>query len=75
MNSEKNLDCSFPTGKFLINGCSEPFKIDQNSKGGGIMLYVRGDIPSKLSGVEVSPTEGFYVEINLRKENLLLCCS
>ena len=69
MISETKLDSSFPTGQFLINGYSEPFRIDRNSQGGGIMLYVREDIPPKLLGVETSPTEGFYVEINLRKSN------
>ena len=39
------------------------------------MLCVREDIPSKLMGVETSSTEGFYVEINLRKKKWLLCCS
>ena len=75
MISETKLDSSFPIGQFLINGYSEPFRIDRNSQGGGIMLYVREDIPSKLVGVETSPTEGFYVEINLRKKKWLLCCS
>ena len=31
---ETKLDSSFPTGQFLINGYSEPFKIDRNSQGG-----------------------------------------
>ena len=34
MISETKLDSSFPTGQFLINGYSEPFKIDRNSQGG-----------------------------------------
>ena len=38
-------------------------------------IYVRVDIPSKLLGVEKSATEGFYVEINLRKKKWLLCCT
>ena len=32
------------------------------------MLFVREDIPAK-------PIEGFYVEINLRKQKWLICCS
>ena len=75
MISPTKLDNSFPIGQFLINGYSEPFRIDRNSQVGGIMLYVRGDILSKLLGVERSPTEWFYVEINLRKKKWLLCCS
>ena len=69
MISETKLDSSFPIGQFLINGYSEPFRIDRNSQGGGIMLYVREDIPSKLLKVETSPTEGLYIEINFRKKN------
>ena len=69
MISETNLGSSFPTGQFLINGYSELFRIDRNSQGGGIMLYVREHIPPTLLGVETSPTEGFYVETNLRKSN------
>ena len=32
------------------------------------MLFAREDIPAKLIFTEVSPIEGFYVEINLRKQ-------
>ena len=34
MISETKLDSSFPTGQFLINGYSEPFRIDRKSQGG-----------------------------------------
>ena len=34
------------------------------------MLYVREEIPSKLSGVEMSPTESVYAEINLREKKV-----
>ena len=39
------------------------------------MLFVREDIPAKLIFTEVSPIEGFYVEINSRKQKWLICCS
>ena len=39
------------------------------------MLFVRDDIPAKLIFTEVLPIEGFYVEINLRKQKWLICCS
>ena len=48
MISETKLDESFPIGQFLIDGCSVPFRLDRNKNGGGILLYVREDIPSKL---------------------------
>ena len=75
MISETKLDNSFPEGQFLIEGYSKPYRIDRNSHGGGIMLYVKADIPLKLLSTELLPMEGFYVEINLQKKKWLLCCS
>ena len=45
--TETKLDDSFPTGQFFIDGFSTPFRLDRNSRGGGILIYVREDIPSK----------------------------
>ena len=73
MISETNLDNSFPEGQFLIPGYSSPYHFDRNCGRGGIMLYVREDIPSKLLSIENQPIEGFYIEINLRKKKWLLC--
>ena len=56
------------TGQFLLNGCGTHFRLDRNAHGGGILLYVREDIPSKLLLVEENPIEGFFVEINLRNK-------
>ena len=75
MISETKLDNSFPEGRFLIEGCSKPYRIERNCHGGGIMLYLRADIPSKILSTELVPMEGFYVEINLQKKKWLLCCS
>ena len=74
--SETKLDNSFPNRQFLIKGwCSVPQRLDQDAQGGGIMLFIREGIPSKLSTIEDSLTEGFNVEINLRKKKWFLCCS
>ena len=48
MISETKIDEGFPKGNFLIEGFSTPIRLDRDSKGGGIMLYVRADIPSNL---------------------------
>ena len=37
-----------------------------------VLCYLREDIPWKLLGVEMSPAECFYREINLRKKVALL---
>ena len=76
MISETKLDESFPTNQFMINGFSAPFRLDLNNKGGGIILYISEDIPSRLVSTESSQVEGFFVEIDLRnKKKWLLCYS
>ena len=57
-------------------GYSTPFRLDRNAHGGGILLYVREDIPSKLLPMEENLIEGFFAQINLRsKKKWLLSCS
>ena len=70
---ETKLYYSFPTGQFYIRGLSEPYRLDRKSKGGGLLLYVRDDILSKLI-LGKKTIEGFFVEIGLKK-NVLICCS
>ena len=48
MISKTKTDEGFPLGQFKINGFNAPFRLDRNSNGGGIMLFVREDIPAKL---------------------------
>ena len=47
MVAETKIDNSFPKGQFFIQGHSEPFRSDRNSNGGGLLVYVKEDIPSK----------------------------
>ena len=64
MISESKLDDSFPDSQFLIAGFSKPFLLDRNRNGGGIMLFIRSDIPAKVSFTDKNPFESFYVELN-----------
>ena len=70
---ETKLDSSFPVGQFLIDGYSEPYRLDRNRNGGGVMIYVREDIPSRLLSKHTftKAIEGLFVEVNLRKSKLL----
>ena len=54
MISETKIDDSFPVGQFLIEGLCTPYRLDRNSKGGGILLYAREGIPSNLITVNIS---------------------
>ena len=72
---ETKLDDTFPESQFVINGFSKPYRIDRNRNGGGVMIYVRQDIPSKRLSKHNLPSdiECLCVEINLRKSKWLLC--
>ena len=52
MISETKLDESFPTSQFFMKGFSSPHRLDCNCNGGGILLYIREDIPSKPLSIE-----------------------
>ena len=76
MVSETKIDDSFPVGNFVIHGFGTPHRLDRDSNGGGIVLYVREDIPSNLLATdEKNHIESFYVELNLRNEKCLINCS
>ena len=47
-------------------------RLDRYAHGGGILLYVREDIPPKLLLVEGNLIEGFFVEINLQNKKTWL---
>ena len=61
MISEIKLDEIFPTNQFMINCFSAPFCLDRNNKGGGNILYIREDIPSRLVSTEFSQVESLFV--------------
>ena len=46
--SETKIDDTFPVGQFYNDGYSTPYHFDRTSHGGGILLYIREDIPSKI---------------------------
>ena len=75
MVSRTKLDDSFPEAQFLIEGFHSPFRFDRNINGGGIMLYVREDIPIKLLSHDFPVVESFFVEINQHKKKWLVNCS
>ena len=72
--TETKLDYTFPEKQFLIPGYKKPFRRDRNVNGGGIMIYVREDIPCDILLKHVLPEniEAIFIEINLRKNKLLL---
>ena len=75
MISETKIDDTFPHSQFFLEGFSTPYRLDRDSNGGGILLYVREDILPNLIAIENKPTESFFVELNLRNDKWLINCS
>ena len=74
--SETKLDDSYPTAQFRMKGFSVPYRYDRNGKGGGLLLYIREDIKSKLL-IKKSKCniETLSVAVNSRKRKWFLNCS
>ena len=74
--SEIKLNDSFPVGQFLTDDFRQLFSFNLNKNDGGILLYVRVDIPAKLVSADDHPTiKSFYVELNLQRNKCLINCS
>ena len=46
MISVTKLDDTFPHDLYHLENFSNPYRLDRNSHGGGILIYVRDNIPS-----------------------------
>ena len=68
---ETKIDESFPKGNYFIEWFRTPYRLDRDSKGRGIMLYVRTDVHSNLFVFEEKPIESLFIELNLQKTNKL----
>ena len=51
--SETKIDSSFPSAQFHLEGYATPYRLDRNANGGGILLYIREDVPSKLLNTDL----------------------
>ena len=74
MLAETKIDPTFPTGQFAMEGFATPFRLDRNVNGGGLLAYVRSDLPShQLKSFKFSDNiECIRFEINLRKKKWVL---
>ena len=72
--SETKLDGSFLSAQFLLDGFSKPYRLHRCSNGGGILLYIRDDITSRLLSIS-NKTESNFAEINFSKKKWLICAS
>ena len=77
MISETKLNSSFPSAQFYMKSYLKSCRLDRNSKGWGMILYVKEDIPLKLinSSYTNHDKEYFLLSLNLRKQKWLIICN
>ena len=76
MIHERKLDSTLPSDQLIIEGYGAPVRFDRSGRGGGIILYIREDIPTRLLTTSLPKNfEGFFVELSLCKKEILMCCS
>ena len=74
MISETKIDHTFPSGQFLIDGFSQPIRLDRNCHGGGIMFFTRSDLPcNEIKSLNIpSNVEAIFIEMTIRKSKWLI---
>ena len=75
--TETKFNSSFPSAQFHMHGYTTPYHLDRNANGGGLLLYLREDIPSKkIDNVDFDTgLEAMLIEINISKTKWLISCS
>ena len=72
--TESKLDDTFPMGQFQIEGFSRPIRLDRTRNGGGMIIFVRGD----LTCYELKPRvlypelECTFLEMRIRQSKWLV---
>ena len=69
--SETKLNDTFPLSQFVLEGFRPPCRLDRTGHSGGLILFIREGIPSKLLP-NINPSgniENIFVKINLSGKN------
>ena len=76
MISESKLYSIFPSSQFQIYDFRTPHRVDQTDRGGGILLFVRKNLITKLLSRHSFPNdiEILLIKLNPRKKKWLICC-
>ena len=71
--NESKIDASFTQQQFAIEGYHLPYRRDRNAFGGGVMIFVREDIPCReiVLNKDEEKIEGIFIEISTRKQKWL----
>ena len=67
--SEIKIDNSFPENQFSIEGYNLPYRLDINQNGGGLLVYFRIGIPSRILITNLPENvEGIFFNMNIRNK-------
>ena len=74
--AETKLDSSFPPEQFSVSGFREPpYREDRNKYGGGLVCYIRSDIPNRrrydVEKMFQDGVESLAIEVSIRQEKWL----
>ena len=74
--AETKIDESFPTAQFLWSGYHKPYRLDISDKQGGLLIYIKAHLPSRLLSNHISPKDiqAIPFELNLWKEKWMFVC-
>ena len=77
MITELKIDDTFPTSRFVIDGFTEPFRLDCTRNGSGILLYVKNKMIAALltNHILSEDIEVLFMEIVIGNIKWLFCCS
>ena len=66
---ETQVDDTFSLGQLYIEVLNACYRLDRNCIGGGVIIYVRNYIPSKVLEKHILPQdiEAMFIELNFRK--------
>ena len=64
--TETKLDENFLYALFLMDCFFKPYRLDRNKNGGGIMIFIRDTVSSKILEKHIFPNdiESIFVELN-----------
>ena len=71
--AETKIDDSFLPAQFFVPDYHQPFRLDRNIHGGGILVYVRSDIPCRRLAVDSTLVECVPVELSINKRKWAVC--
>ena len=68
--SEKKFNSPFPTAQFNLPGFRTPYRKDITVRSGGLLVYVNGDILSRMMPIRDCPNDIqiLPIEMNLQKQ-------